>query len=360
MGEEALKLTAYLGERDRAGRGLAADALFDLFERHGVKSSALLRGIEGFGVKHRLQTERLLSLSEDLPLLALAVDTRARIEALLDEARTISPHGLMALERVQLLGGDRQRVELPSDGQQLKLTIHLGRQQRAAARPAHLAVVELFHRHGLAGASVLLGVDGTLHGVRRRARFFAANAHVPLLICGVGEAERVARVLGELPEMLGEPSITLERVRICKRDGLLLADPAAPTTPDNAGLVYWQKLTVHAGEQARHAGEPLHSSLIRRLREEGAAGATVLRGQWGYHGEHRPHGERFWSLRRHVPVLTVLLDTPANMRRWFAIVDELTRQTGLVTSELVPALRSAGAGIEHGGLALAAPRRGAL
>ncbi len=57
-----------------------------------------------------------------------------------------------------------------------------------------------------------------------------------------------------------------------------------------------------------------------------------------------------------MPVLTVLLDTPANTRRWFAIVDEMTTETGLVTSELVPALRAVGPEIEHGGLALAEPR----
>jgi PII-like signaling protein len=198
-------------------------------------------------------------------------------------------------------------------------------------------------------------VDGTAHGVRRRARFFARNAHVPLLITSVGEGERVVRVLPELSAMLSEPLMTLERVRVCKRDGLLLADPAEPPPIDDAGLAYWQKLVIYAGEQARHAGEPIYNALIRRLRREGAAGATALRGEWGYHGEHRPHGERFWSLRRHVPVLTVLLDTPANMRRWFAIVDEMTGQTGLVTSELVPALRAAGPGMEHGGLTLAAP-----
>ena len=61
----------------------------------------------------------------------------------------------------------------------------------------------------------------------------------------------------------------------------------------------------------------------------------------------------FWSLHRHVPVLTVLVDTPANTRRWFEIVDEMTSETGLVTSEIVPALRARGPGIEHGGLALA-------
>src|SRR2546423_15150191 len=92
-----------------------------------------------------------------------------------------------------------------------------------------------------------------------------------------------------------------------------------------------------AGEHARHAGEPLYTALIRRLRAADVAGATALRGIWGYHGDHLPHGERFWSLRRHVPVLTVIVDEPDRIRRAFAIVDELTDETGLVTSELVPA-----------------------
>lgn len=79
----------------------------------------------------------------------------------------------------------------------------------------------------------------------------------------------------------------------------------------------------------------VHGALIRRLRREGAAGATTLRGIWGYHGDHPPHGERFWSLARHVPVQSVVIDTPAKMGRWLAIVDELTAAGGLVTSELV-------------------------
>jgi len=66
--EDGLRLSVYFGERDRADGRLLADALIDLFARHGLRTSALLRGIEGFGIKHRLQSERLLTLSEDLPL----------------------------------------------------------------------------------------------------------------------------------------------------------------------------------------------------------------------------------------------------------------------------------------------------
>jgi PII-like signaling protein len=54
-------------------------------------------------------------------------------------------------------------------------------------------------------------------------------------------------------------------------------------------------------------------------------------------------------------VVTVVIDTPERIRRWFAIVDELTAETGLVTSEQVPALRATGPEIARGGLRLADP-----
>ncbi len=229
-----------------------------------------------------------------------------------------------------------------------------GAGSRSQVALRYVAVVDCLHRHGVAGASVLLGLDGTAHGVRRRGRFFARNARVPLMIQSVGESAPIARALEELVGMLSEPAMTLERVRVCKRDGVLLGEPLRPPAADNAGLAYWQKLVVYTSEQSRYEHQPLHSALIRRLRREGAAGATALRGQWGYHGDHQPHGEAFWSIRRHVPVLTLLLDTPENMLRWYEIVDQMTAETGLVTSEIVPALRAAGPGIEHGGLELAA------
>jgi PII-like signaling protein len=337
MVRDGLKLTTYQGERDRAGGRLLADSLIDLYERHAVTTSALFRGLEGFGMRHRLQTQRLLTLSEDLPVVSVAVDAPERMEALLEEVREINRHGAMTLERAQLLSGSIEAVTLPAGSADVKLTIYVGRQERVEGRPAHLVIVDALHRHGVAGATVLLGVDGTAHGMRERARFFDRNEQVPVMILSVGAGERIAGALPELSAMPGQPLMTLERALVLKRDGALLAEPPEPSTVATAGAGM-QKLTIYAGEQSRHEGRPLYSTLIRRLRDEGAAGATALRGLWGYHGEHRPHGERFWSLRRHVPVITVLLDTPANMRRWFEIVDEMTGETGLVTSETVPAV----------------------
>lgn len=234
----------------------------------------------------------------------------------------------------------------------------MGRQERVRSRPAFEAVVDLLHRHGIAGATVLLGVDGTAHGVRRRARFFGRNADVPLMIISVGDGERIAAVLPELGRMLAHPLLTLERIRVCKRDGQRLAQPRHLPDTDASGLQLWQKLMIYASEQSRYDGGPLYLELIRRLRQHGASGATSLRGLWGYHGDHVPHGDSFWQLRRRVPVVTVLVDTPANIRRWFAIVDELTAQTGLVTSEIVPAYRATTPRGSSGELRLAQRWRG--
>jgi len=354
VNEDCLKLTTYFGERDRANGVFLADALLDLYARRGLQASVLLRGAEGFGIKHRLQTQRLLTLSEALPLVSVAVDTRERVEDVAREVAALLGDGLITLERARLLAGPIDRVVLSEQlYEATKLTVYCGRHERANGRPAYVAVVDLLHRRGVAGATVLLGVDGTAHGERRRASFFGANAEVPLMIVSVGAGEAIAGLLPDLGALLARPLVTLERVRVCKRDGVHLADPDPLPDTDAGGLGLWQKLMVYAGEQSHHSGRPLYVELVRRLREDGAAGATALRGVWGYHGDHPPHGDRLLAVRRRVPLVTVIVDTPERTRRWFEIVDEVTDETGLVTSEMVPALRAIGPDIEHGGLRLA-------
>lgn len=344
---DCLKLTTYFGERDRVGSRLLADELFDLYGRHRLGVSALMRGAAGFGRHHRMRTDQLLTLSEDLPLVSVAVDTRAHIEQLLSDVMKIKFRGLVTLERATLLDRDRRGDSDAGDGgvqelrtgcgEEAKLTVYVGRRDRVLRVPAFVAVCELLRRRGLAGATVLLGVDGTHHGSRARARFFARNADVPIMIISVGERDRIESVLPELRALLIHPLITLERVRVCKRDGELLATAHELAAKDASGLEVWQKLTVHASESARHEGRPLHRSLIRRLRAADLAGATALRGIWGFSGEHAPHGDRLLQLRRHVPMMTVVIDRPQRITEAFRIIDELTSAGGLVTSELVPA-----------------------
>ena len=244
-----------------------------------------MRGAEGFGLKHHLRSDRLLSLSEDLPVVSVAIDTRPRVEAVLDELRAVQQTGLITLERARMLRGEIGPVVLPEDlHEATKLTIYVGRRERVGRVPAFVAVCDLLHRHGIAGATALLGVDGTRHGERKRARFFAGNVDVPMMIIAVGAGERIGRVLPELGGLLARPLITLERVRVCKRDGQLIEPPHALPATDSHGMAMWQKLMIYTSEGSLSDGRPVHRAIVQELRRSGARGATAIRGVWGFAG----------------------------------------------------------------------------
>jgi len=368
VSREVLKLTALLGERDRSDDGrLLVDDLLDLLGRHKVAGSVLLRGIEGFGLRRRLATERLLTASEDLPLMAVATDESERIGALLGEADALMAHGLLTLGRARAIapgetiaaGGRAQG--LPAPGAGVRLTCHVGRGDRIGGAPAHRHLVDHMRDAGMDAAVTLLGVDGTRGGVRIRARFFAANAEVPLAISAVGDPAAADRAVTALHAAVRPGLLTAERVTICVRAGAAVAPlppadptPGAGTGPAGAGSDVWQKITVHLADRERHAGPGAYVDLLRALREAGAAGATVLRGVWGFQGSGPPHGDRPLAVPRRAPLICVAIDRPAAVARWFEVVQAATRAAeGLAFAEQVPALRARAPGHVEGALRLA-------
>lgn len=329
----AVKLTLYFNEELRCGRELAADLLVDLFERARVRTSVLVRGIEGFGAHHRMHAGRLETSGRNPPVVAVAVDGPERIDALHERVDAVLRGGLITAERAWLTGGG----DLPELAHEaVKLTVYCGRDERTAAgAPAHRAVIEALRAAGAAGATALLGVDGTLHGSRRRATFFSRNRDVPVMILAIGERDRIAHALTAIGRLGIDPVVTVEGIRICKLDGRSLAPPSS------AAEGVWCKVMVHAAGDVHVEGDALHYQLVEQLRRRGAAGATSLRGLWGFRAPDPPHGDSVRSLRRTSPVLTIAIDHDEGITQSWQVIDRLTARTGLVTSELVPAHRGA-------------------
>jgi PII-like signaling protein len=357
LNQPCLKLTTYFGERQRTvgdgdRHGFLADALLDLFDTREIATSVMLRGIASFGPRHVLRTDESLSLSEDPPAAIAAVDVESTISGLVDDVVAMTGRGLVTVERARLVGGGGA-FEVGADDA-VKLTVYIGRQERVGGLPAHRAVCELLHRHKFSGGAVFLGVDGTAHGERYRAAFFSRNVNVPLMIIAVGAAAHVSAAVTELSALAPRALLTVERVRLCKRGGELLDRPHRLPDTDEHGRPLWQKLMVHTSEATTHSGVPIHRALVHRLLESGTArGATVLRGIWGFHGDHKPHGDKLFQLTRRMPVVTVIIDTPEWIARSFDIVDELTAEHGMVTSEMVPAVVSLDGADRDGGTDLA-------
>jgi PII-like signaling protein len=334
---DATRLSVYFGEGISAGPALASDALMASFAAHDLVTATLLRGIEGFGLNRRIHAERFPDVSTDLPLLAVALDTRERIDATLpDVDRTVS-RGLVTLEPVRLAtGADVAAADFPTgSGQAAQLTVTCGAGERAGRRPAYRAVVELLRACGASGATVLPGVDGLLRGRRRRARLFATNASTPLTIVSVGAPDRLHAALAALAELLREPLVTLERIAELEHGGALPPPPADASAPER-----WQAIHVFARRTDQADGRALHTELVRCLRENGAAGATTLLGDWGFGArDTRPYGDRLGRVLSHRPTCTAYIDRPDKVAEVWPSLDALIAGRGIATARLVPAYR---------------------
>jgi len=354
---EALKLWIYFGESQLTGTELTSDAVMDCLARRHVAVSALCRGTEGFGLGRRIHTGRFPDVSTDLPLVVCAADSRERIQALLGEIDRVVADGLVTLEHARLAVGEEvANAEFPrGPGRAAKLTIYCLPSERTdvGRRPAYREAVNVLRRHGVVGATAILGVDGTYHGWRKRATILSPRREAPLVIISVGRRETFAAALPDLSEVLEWPLVTLEGIAQLKQNGERLEELPTPPDPDGGGLGVWQTIRVYTRQSAQVNGRALHTELTRRLREAGAAGVTTIRGQWGFSLDEPPHGDKFARLTSHAPTYTTYIDRPAKVAEVWPIIDELTAEHGVVTSLFVPAYRERRGEHVAGGLRLA-------
>ena len=163
--------------------------------RRGIATAALLRGIEGFGINRRIHAQRFPDVSTDLPLLAMVVDARRRVEAALDDVDRAVPRGLVTLERraARHRRGRRPGRVPGRAGRAAKLTIYCGSDERAGRRPAYREAVDVLRRHGATGAIVLAGVDGLRRRPPRPRAPLQRERDAPMVIISVGPPEPAAR-----------------------------------------------------------------------------------------------------------------------------------------------------------------------
>jgi PII-like signaling protein len=110
------RLTIYCGEADRHGHEALADALVELARQERMAGATVLRGIEGFGASSHLHTSRLLSLSDDLPVVIEIIDAEDRIMSILPRVEAMMGDGLITLEDLDVWLYRAQARAAPDDG----------------------------------------------------------------------------------------------------------------------------------------------------------------------------------------------------------------------------------------------------
>ncbi len=98
------------------------------------------------------------------------------------------------------------------------------------------------------------------------------------------------------------------------------------------------RVRAYFGEFDTHRGKPLWSALLEYLRQEGAAGATVMRGIAGYGAHSKIHAASIVDLSADLPLMLEWVDTEERVTRLLPTLEEML-QGGMITIDPVTIVR---------------------
>ena len=97
----------------------------------------------------------------------------------------------------------------------LRLRVHIGESDHHGGQPLYTAIGEAARRAGLAGATVIKGIEGYgSHSVVHAARIVDLSADLPIVVELIDEPDVIRGFLPALTAMVADGMITLEDVRI--------------------------------------------------------------------------------------------------------------------------------------------------
>lgn len=107
-------------------------------------------------------------------------------------------------------------------------------------------------------------------------------------------------------------------------------------------------LRIYTEEARRDGARALYESVVRRARDAGLAGATVLRGPMGFGQSHRIHNANILDLSANLPLVIEIVDSEEKLRAFAGSLSGL-KDIGLVTLEKVEVLHVGPAASSVGG-----------
>jgi hypothetical protein len=100
---DCVLLRIFIGESDRHQHHPLHEVIVLKARELHLAGATVLRGAMGFGKSSRMHTSKILSLSDDLPLIIEIVDTEEKINAFLPILDTMMSGGLVTLEKARVI-----------------------------------------------------------------------------------------------------------------------------------------------------------------------------------------------------------------------------------------------------------------
>ena len=228
---------------------------------------------------------------------------------------------------------------MPSIGERVLMRIYLDSADRAPRTPSYELIVKRARQQHMAGATVLRGILGLrIDGDVLQPSAWKIVEHVPVIVEIVDEPVKIETFLQSvLDELDLRGLVTTERVDIVLRrpgyeaaaDSLNVGGSMATQSTGPGEL-----LRIMIGESDTEDGKPLYETIVRKARELGLAGATVLRGIEGFGAQSVIHKAGLLDLSTDLPIVIEIVDSAEKVRALLPYLESVVKD-GLITSELV-------------------------
>lgn len=102
ISDNARIMRIYIGESDKYKGSPLYHAIVVKAKELGLAGATVFRGIEGYGANSRIKTARLLTLSNDLPVVIEIIDSIEYIEKIIPFLDEVVKDGLITFEDVEI------------------------------------------------------------------------------------------------------------------------------------------------------------------------------------------------------------------------------------------------------------------
>ena len=100
---KAVKVTLYLSDTAKHHGIPVYTNVLDFLFRHDIAGATALKGVAGFGTRHRMHAAHILELSDHLPIRIEFIDRKEKVDAIMDELQKRCGCGLIEVQETNII-----------------------------------------------------------------------------------------------------------------------------------------------------------------------------------------------------------------------------------------------------------------
>ena len=100
---KAVKVTLYMSDTAKHHGVPVYTSVLDFLFKQGIAGATAVKGVAGFGAKHRIHAAHILEISDHLPIRIEFIDTKEKVDAIMDELQNRCGCGLIDIQETNII-----------------------------------------------------------------------------------------------------------------------------------------------------------------------------------------------------------------------------------------------------------------